>query len=83
MGSDQCNLDGHSIDSNKVQHLALNTFGKLLAFVIPVTTGGVLPEHPLVTSARANHPGADVTERQARGVDDKLATKKELPQCKL
>jgi hypothetical protein len=38
MGSDDCNLDGHSIGSKKMQHFALHAFGALLAFVIPVTT---------------------------------------------
>ena len=38
MGSDHCNLDGHSIGSKKMQHLTLPAFGALLAFMIPVTT---------------------------------------------
>jgi len=38
IGSDHCNLDGHSIDSKKMQHLALHAFGAMLALMIPVTT---------------------------------------------
>ena len=37
MGSDHCNLDGHSIGGKKMQHLALHAFGALLALMIPVT----------------------------------------------